>query len=363
MWSVFFVIPNLSLHQPVGNNYIAILPEDDPVVRQICSSSETTKILVEGFEDQFGTKAHPSILVVDSTAPDSIRDVEAIVGYRNAFALSTIIKGYEHRMVSTFTAFPLYSDYFDLYPITISGTGDAFITSSPSVLGYSDQTHKFRGQTSPNLAGSENLLASADACLFELLEKAWIRRFAKARTGEWSTRALFRSLEMAYQASSLPVRNHSTTYDYGTNASLWVSAFEILSHPRSGKANLLSVLELLGRYEWASKSVRRRLYRIPYAGTPHRCSLAQRLYKDLYDARNAFLHGNPVQPKQLHPFRDKRAPVITAFAPLVYKIALLSFLNQFRSQRKKKRMDRLLEYTGKLITERPLAEAIMKSRQ
>ena len=234
MWSIFFLLPNMSLREPVGNDYIAILPHDDLVIRRICCSSPTAKVLIEGFEDQFRRKAYPAILVIHSAAPDTVRDIEAIVGYRNAFALSTIIKAYEHRLVNTFVAFPLYSDYFDLYPITISRDGNAFITSSPSVLGYDDETDKFRGQTSPNLAGSESFSATPDNSIFKLLEKAWERRFVKARFGEWPTRALFRSLEMAYQASSLPVKNHSTIYDYGANASLWVSAFEILSHPRNG---------------------------------------------------------------------------------------------------------------------------------
>ena len=364
MWSIFFLLPNLSLREPVGNEHIAILPHDDLVIRRICCSSPLAKVLIEGFENQFKRKAYPSILVINIAAPDIVRDIEAIVGYRNAFALSTIIRAYEHRLVSRFAAFPLYSDYFDLYPITISRDDNAFMTSSPSVLGYraDDETNRFRGQTSPCLAGSDQFSASPDSSIFKLLESAWERRFVRRRLGEWPTRALFRSLEMAYQASSLPFKNHSI-YDYGASNSLWVSAFEILSHPRSGKADLLSVLDLLGKYDWENNAIKRKAYKIRYRGTERRYNLVQRLYKDLYDTRNDFLHGNAVRSNRLHPFRNRSLPLITAFAPLIYKVALLSFLDQFKSKRRKKRMDRLLEYSGKLIAESLLAKAILKSKE
>ena len=129
------------------------------------------------------------------------------------------------------------------------------------------------------------------------------------------------------------------------------------------KADLLSVLDLLAGYDWENKVLKRKPYKMRYRGTESRCNLVQRLYKDLYETRNDFLHGNPVRAKRLHPFRNGSLPPITAFAPLIYKVALLSFLDQFKSQRRKKRTDWLLEYSGKLIAERPLAEAILKSKQ
>jgi hypothetical protein len=50
------------------------------------------------------------------------------------------------------------------------------------------------------------------------------------------------------------------------------------------------------------------------------------------------------------------------FASLVYKVALISFSNRFKSRRRKRRMDRLLDYADKLIAERRLARAILKSK-
>lgn len=357
-WEIIFLLSNLGLREAIGNDDIAIVPNGDQRVVEIVSTSSVAKSLVENFQDQFGRAVSPVLLLIRGEAPDFMREIDTLVGFRNIFALSSIIKGHEHRLTSTFVACPLYSDYFDFYPITISRNNDGFITHSPSVFGFDDKAQDFKGQTSPGLAIS-GIAARSDDHLFALLEKVWRRRFISRRLGEWQTRVLFRSLEMAYQATAMPFKNHSTMYDFGTSASLWVSAFEILSHPRKGKADLLSVLNLLGKYDWADKRVKKKAYKIKYRNAPYKVNLVQVLYKQLYDTRNDFLHGNPVTSRRLHPFRNKKAPFITRFAPLIYKVALLSFLGQFKNRPRK--LDRQNAYMSKLFHEDGLCEAILKS--
>jgi len=245
-WQILFLLPNLRLSKAIGNDRIAIAPHIDQRIVDIVSTCSVAKCLVENFEDQFGGKVNPALLLIRDNAPDFIRNIETIVGFRNIFALSIIIEGHEHSLTSTFVAHPLYSDYFDFYPVTISRNNDRLKIDSPSVLGVNDKAQDFKGQTAPGLADPG--IASPANDLFVQLEKVWRRRFISRRLGEWQTRALFRSLEMAYHATAMPLKNHSTLYDFGTSASLWVSAFEILSHPRKGKADLLSVLNLLGKY-------------------------------------------------------------------------------------------------------------------
>jgi hypothetical protein len=361
MWSIVFVLPNIKVEKPIGNEWISIVPHDDARISETILTNPFTRALVENFEDQFERKVYPSLLIVKNNAPDHIRDIEAIVGFRNAFALSTIIMGHEHSLTSKFVAYPLYSDYFDIYPITISRDNDGFITRSPSVLGFDDEYKNFRGQRSPSLAGLGSVSVRQDDRLFNLLERIWERRFVKRKLNEWPTRALFRSLEMAYQATTIPFKNHSTIYDYGSSASLWVSAFDILTHPRKGKTGLLSVLNLLGTYEWDTRVIKRKSYKVKYGKRDHQVNLVQKLYKELYDTRNDFLHGNPVKPDRLYPFRNKNTHLITRYAPIIYKVALQSFLNQFEDKRQKK--DWQKEYISKLFNERKLSEAILSARK
>ena len=292
MWIIIFALPDLNLKESIGNENIAIVPHDDPRIIEIATQSTYARALVENFEDQFGGKNYPSFLIIAADAPQHLRDIDAIVGFRNIVAITTIIKGHEHSLTSTFVAYPLYSDYFDFYPIIITKDDDGFLTQSPSLLGYDNEHKKFSGQTSPSLAGPGHVRAERLGNLFDYMHKVWQRRYLRKRYSEWSTQILFRSLEMAYQASTMPFKNHSTIYDYGASASLWVSAFEILSHPKNRNANLLTVLELVGEYEWLHKDLKRRSYTIDYRGK-RKVNLSQKLYKELYDTRNAFLHGNP----------------------------------------------------------------------
>jgi len=359
MWTIFFVLPDIKVREPMGNKWISIAPYGDTRVKESVSSSPFARALAKNFKDQFGRTVIPSFLIVADHIPDTVRNVEAIVGFRNIFALSTITRGHEHSLVNKFVAYPLCSDYFDLYPITLSKNNDGFLIQSPSRLGFDDEYKKFRGQTNPSLAGQASVSTDTDTGLFNLLLKPWEKRFLRGKSLDWSTTALFRSLEMAYQASTMPFKNHSTIYDYGSSASLWVSALEILSHPRKGKADLLSVLNLIGQFGWNDKTVKKRVYKVSHKQRDYRVNLPQRLYKELYDTRNDFLHGNPITKNRLYPFKRKDAPAITRFAPLLYKVALLCYLERYKDKRKRK--DWRKGFTSELLSEHRLSEAILKS--
>jgi len=357
-WKIIFLLPNLSLDKSIGNDNIAIVPANDPRLEKIVSTNKLARSLVENFEDQFGRKMHPAVLMIRAKAPEFLILNETIVGFRNIFALSCIIKGHEHSMKSSFVAYPVYSDHFDFYPISLSEDNDGFITSSPSIFGFDDDSQCFKGQTSPALINPASINATPDENLFQLLENAWERCFLNGNFGEWRTTTLFRSLEMAYQASSMPFKNHSTIYDHGSSVSLWVSALEILSHPRKGKADLCSVLNLLDIFEWKDIKIKKRAYKICFHNREYKVNLVQKLYKELYDTRNDFLHGNPVSQNRLYPFRKKGRHTIIRYAPLIYKVALLSFLKQHNLRLKRANWQK--EYISNLINERSLSEAFLK---
>ena len=384
MWSILFALPNLNLRQAIGNDVIAIAPQEDIRIREIISKFPHAKAFVENWENQFGTRIVPSFLIVKRGAPT---DPYAIICYRNAFALSTIIRGYEHGFAFKWKAGPLYSDYFDFYPITFSKKTGLFrsITPDGRSINYRDQP--FKGQTSPGLTFVGKPLQLTDN-FFIRLENIWKNTFiGQKKLQKWTTLALFRSLEMAYRATAMPIKNRSNISDIGVNASLWVSAFEILTHPGGrGLANPDTVLDLLGKYNWFHKSLKAKRYILRkdkkriVKGT-----LAQKIYCELNATRNDFLHGNPIEPKRLHPYKRKKTPLITSLAPLIYKVALLTFLEQFNdpkamgrlkkkgvtalskifedpSKNRKFTGEELIDYLIKVSHDRELAEALLKAK-
>jgi hypothetical protein len=116
----------------------------------------------------------------------------------------------------------------------------------------------------------------------------------------------------------------------------------------------------MGKYDWLHKDLRRRSYVIKYGGKKRPVNLSQKLYKELYDTRNAFLHGNPVTPNRLKPFRKKKAQPITRFAPLLYKVTLLNYLVQFKDRRFKPNWQK--EYIQRSFDESDLSEALLKAK-
>jgi hypothetical protein len=357
-WKFIFILHNLSIDEPFENEFVAIAPKTDERVAGLTNRNKTLKNLVNKFTDQFKRPVDPAVLIVRNDAPLSVLDNDALVAFRNIFAISSIMESWvtflnRGRQIGA----PNYSNYFDIYPISPDKDYKYLITRSPSIHGL-DESKTFIGQISPELATVRSKVDHDSKIINELLER-WNKRYVKCKMRNWDTRALFRSLEMAYQGCSIPFKNNSTIYDYGSNISLWVSAFEVLVHPKNGRVNLTRVLDLMDKIVFIANSLNRKTYRIPFPGKKGKrkgVTLPQKLYYQIYSARNSFLHGNPVKLKDLFPFgRTNRYP-LTLYAPLLYKVALKCFLNVVESPSELYRLP-----TGQYIKMRSLENGILSA--
>jgi hypothetical protein len=125
---------------------------------------------------------------------------------------------------------------------------------------------------------------------------------------------------MAFASSKMPGTVDVRLFDLGRIVSLWVSAFEILAHPRIGRSGLFQVYDLLGKAPWHDKKLAQRKYRahissnkLKQKSAPLR-SLPCWLYGELYHARNDFLHGNPIRQNKLR-VRDLKAKTVYILTP------------------------------------------------
>jgi hypothetical protein len=327
-WTISCLLHNLSIRKPIENRWVAIVPKTDQRIQELISQYPTVKNLVNGFTNQFGRPHNPSVILVRVDSPGMVSSSDAVIGLRNAVAVCCVIGAWVDllnrgwRLPST-----CYSDYFDVYPILPSRDHEHFLTFSPDMWGI-DEAKEFAGQTSPGLATPVTNVDYNSRLLEAILSK-WECRYVQGRTSEWQTTALFRSLEMAYQACSMPVSNQSTIYDYGSRLALWVSAFEIMVHPEREQANEFKVRELIGMAPLHGAQFARRQYAVTGGKKVKRLrvTLLQKLYHEIYTARNDFLHGNPVSARCLHPFGKTSRFPLNYFAPLLYSIALICHLD------------------------------------
>jgi hypothetical protein len=324
-WRFISLLHNLALDASVGNDQMAIVPLSDVRLKQYWEIKDFERY-VGAFKDQYGRQHEPSVLIGRGRLQ---RKPEAVLAFRNALAISAVARAWERFLALDSQNDPFkFSDYFDFYPHLPTRDFSGLVVNTASVMGY-DSTDEFSGQVAPELGHSSHRTEFYDAELFGALLERWEARHRGGRTREPTDEALFRSLEMAFRAARVPHANRGSIGDYGAAISLWVSAFEILAWPKNQHARTSDVLHLLRPASVVSKRLARRHYKalVPGKGsTPQPVTLMEKLYCEMYHARNAFLHGNPVTVNTLFPSQHSTRLTLLCFAPVLYKCALYTVL-------------------------------------
>ena len=330
-WVPVAILPNLSGGKAIEAEVVALAPFGDLRVQAICAATPLFADLLSRFTDAFGVALEPFVLIGrDDAIP--ILSADALLSFRDLAAISIIPHSRSLNTVYKTTNRIVYSNSFGLYPWMLSTKNDALVASTPAFKGF-HVVEQFHGQSSPELPVMCVEDRDVDIALLDALVSRWKRHYLGHRP-RWKDRALFRSLNMAVQAASIPAIV-PTIFDIGRSISLWVSAFEILSHPRVEKATLLTVYDLLERLAYSELNVGRRKYsayaperlkkEMKKKGLKLRHPLPCWIYGKLYQARNHFLHGNSIPKKALSPKGTKNG--LFWLAPSLYRLALTGFLD------------------------------------
>jgi hypothetical protein len=308
-WEMVVVLPNIQVQGAIEANYAALVGPQDERVRSLCGALPVLGTFLASFVDDFGRSKVPAVLLFNNGAPAPYR--RSISGFRDAIALSSI--PYQRAIAISYDRAawaPVFANSFDFCPWMVRDDGKWMYSFTPAVSSIDEPTD-FKGRTSSEVP--HLYLDQLDQPLLSALLPRWERRFA-VDSPPWEDLALFRSLNMAFEASRTPFITGGTNYDIGRLVALWVSAFEILAHPgEEQQVNLGRVLGMLaGKREPGSVRPQDRDDR----------KLRQRIYTDLHEARNDYLHGNPVDDARL-----VKAPWnLTHYAAPLYRMMLSEFL-------------------------------------
>ena len=235
-WTAAAVLPNIELQKPIEGGLAALAPGGDPRLSALCQAHPNLRKFLGKFTNAFGIKLHPAVLIVHGNAPPSIFKVDALASFRDAVALSVVTRSRAFEIVHPRGHRINFSNSFWLYPWSPDKDYEDLIADTPGLLGLHEVT-AFKGQSSSEISVMTLTEYDVDEPLLTALLDRWRRRYA-GRRPQWPDRALFRSLNMANQASQLPAGVDTTFYDVGRLIALWVSAFEILAHP--GRGNRIS---------------------------------------------------------------------------------------------------------------------------
>lgn len=277
------------------------------------------------FKDTFRKRIEPALILRREDVPERLLSGEAAISFRDLLVASMVPYAQSRNLMYDNARNRVsYSTFFWVYPWMIDRNYEHIIANTPAILAI-HTAEKFGGQSSPDLTPVQVRRSDFDEPLLQELLVRLRSRFTD-RTSSWQHRALFRSLNMANQASLFPGGADATIYDFGRIIGLWISAFEVLVHPGgSGQANARKVFRLLEDVPWLDRKCGFRRYQTGGQNNRVRRNLACWVYERMYQCRNDFLHGNPVAVVNLVVPQSRRP--LVAIAPTLYRLGLTSFLD------------------------------------
>ena len=324
-WTCIAVLPNVSFSDSVEGGRIAMSSPLDARVQAAMEQHPSLADFLSRFYDTHSKRIAPSVILWDASSEDDLPRFDAMCSFRDSVATSYVLVARARAVRGSFPSSTPWMDSFSIFPWMLARDHEHIVCQTPAVRGMHD-IRSFRGQSSPDLVCRTLNGSELDQPLFDTLLQRWNEVYL-AGSSVHSDIALFRSLNMAFRAGSIPAGADATDYDYGRSVALWISAFEILAHPGGGgRADLLKVYDLLEKASYVSERVSgaaHAAYDNRTKPAPKR-NLACWLYGEAYQARNDFLHGNPLPSDRLLIGMSGRP--LASYLPLLYRVALSAAL-------------------------------------
>ena len=319
-WIPIVALPNLDIRSKVECEHAAIVRPDDARVDKLRADHPRFATFLSRFRGQFTEQIWPSLILLSAGAPNSCRTAEAVTGLRDVIAMSVVPRARARRLRYGQANGLAYSTAFQLYPWMLDRQYEEMILANSASL-HLHVLDKFHGQTFPEQGQITVMEQDIDIPLANLLLTRWVSRFGGTPV-DWADKALFRSLNMANEASGIPALTASTFYDVGRSLAHWVSAYEIMVHPEVGIANKVKVAAELEKVQWRNAVLSAQAHLVP-GNPPQQKQLATWLCYKIYGLRDDFLHGNDVDGPAL---LQNSKPMID-FAACLYRLVLTGFFD------------------------------------
>jgi len=321
-WLPVFALPNLALDEAIETALVGLVPPQDPRVTRLRDKHQAFDQFLGRFSDSFGVRFEPAVILLKADAPKMFFDIGALSSFRNLIAISAIVQNRALNMLHPHNHGAVFGEVFAFYPWMLDRHYERLIGQTPALFGM-HQVCKLKAQSSPALSPPKVTVSSLDAPILQDLLRRWEHHYG-AEKPDWRNVKIFRSLNMAYHASLMPALSDATFLDIGRLISLWVSALEILVHPGgTDKVNRRDVINQIDNAKWERWVLKEKSYSSGGHGRVKR-TLAAWLCDKLYECRNDFLHGNPVDRNSIRlPHTDRS---IFEYAAPLYRMALAETL-------------------------------------
>lgn len=328
-WSPVAILPNIAVAGPTGNALVQIVPSSDARIVNLGRDKPNLAAFAARFSDQAGRSVEPSWVIMHRAFERRHNDGDALVAFRDSFAISCCLNSWQRNLNGKSNlGLTGHSDSFDFYPYMLDMDLDSLLVRTFHVAGF-NSVRNFLGQTSPQVAHTSLNPAFMDNFLFSALMDFWSRVYVSKRSSA-NQRRLFRALQMAYHALRVPSGYYTSDLDLGRLGALWVSACEILVHDGK-RASFSHVLKALDEVDYIDVGLTKKRYSWSTKKRREKVNAAQKAYKMMHDARNAFLHGNPIKKSTLSPRVFPRS--VYHACPIVFRFLLEAKLRTWAQKR------------------------------
>lgn len=354
--------PSSSDHHPSrlaigGAEEIMVVSGEDALLHIPSSLTEPARRILNSFRAIDGRPYLPAaLLVAGNSNHQSVLPHELIIAFRNTVSLSITLRARAERTTSLNTPEGYWSNTFEIHPISITANGSVVNYGEGTIAAFAaDSTINLTHSPEIGVAGSR---LHSDAYLRRALSGVW--KEVLAGNGEDPLhRGIFRSMRMAYHASSIHTHNVRSLEDYGVSVAHWVSALETLIWHCNSNSSHRDVHDVLGGYRWASAQLCSPQYKCRMNRTEVEGNAVQYLASFLYQTRNAFLHGNPVGHDLLKPPELGESAWLPQIAAVVYRTALCAILERHWPQAQLKDWESLSEPNAdEYFAEYPYSQAL-----
>jgi hypothetical protein len=340
-WVPMFALPNVDVDEPIEADGIALVSLRDDRIHALAEKHKNFAEYISRFESEFGSRVLPSIVIWRDDSSQLYRSVDAIGGFRDAICLSVVPYGWAQTLRFDRPSEILYGSWFSVYPWMTDKNYEYVVMQSMAQLAL-HLVEEIKPQSTPGITPQVLKPNMIDRTLLDALLKRWPSRY-QTEQPSWEDTALFRSLNMANFASLLPSNAQVTNYDLGRSVALWVSAFEILVHPGQGQSGFLQVYDILDKVDWGLTQCREKTYEAHgFKPGQQKRNLPCWIYGLIYNARNQYLHGNPISAEALVAPKSKRN--LFSYAPILYRMALAGFLGLNWTESEPTEPEKLADY-------------------
>jgi len=322
-WEPMVVLPNVVIEATVfDSQHGCIVSVHDARVVYLTERHPNFAAFLGRFENQFGGAIAPSVLLFRTTSPRTYYSRQSLGGFRDIVAASTMPHARAKRVRYDRRNGLVNTTALQFYPWMIARDFSEYILLDNAGEQHLHIVGEFGGQTFPEQSRLTVGNWDVDEVIAQALIARWLTAFGTEHT-QWDEIKLFRSLNMANEAARLPAITAGSFYDVGRLLGLWVSAFEILTHPGGdGRTGFDTVTGALNSIAWLDQRLTAASCTIMSRGEQTDVTLPVWLYKQMYDLRNSFLHGNEVTARALM----VRGHPLTDFAACLYRMLLADFL-------------------------------------